>query len=201
MDSFYQLIMNYIDIWGYTAIVIAMAMESACLPVPSELVFGFAGYLVFLGHLNFAAVLLAGVAGGLAGSIVAYLVGYYGGQPFVARYGRYILLSKKHVAIAQRWFDRYGLQAVFFSRMLPVVRTFISLPAGFAGVDFVRFVVLTILGSIPWTAALIYAGMLLGENWEQIDVIGHRASLVVLAGLLVLGIYFWRKKREEYSTE
>lgn len=194
MEQFFYIIINYIALWGYTAIVVAMAMESACLPVPSEVIFGFTGYLVYLGKLDFTKAVVAGVAGGLIGSVVAYLVGYYGGRPVVAKYGKYVFLSHRHVHMAQRWFDRYGLKAVFYSRLLPVVRTFISLPAGFAKVDFVKFVLYTLLGSVPWTVGLIYAGMLLGENWQKISAIGHKASLVVVAGLIVLGIYYLRKK-------
>lgn len=103
--------------------------------------------------------------------------------------------------MAQHWFDRYGLKAAFFSRLLPIVRTFISLPAGFARVNFVKFVILTILGSTPWTVGLIYAGMLLGENWHKINVVGHQASLVVGVGLVLLGMYYLKRNREEAGQE
>lgn len=196
MDQIFQMVIESINSWGYAAILAGMALESACLPVPSELIFGFAGYLVFLGRMDFTLAAAAGVAGGLLGSVVAYLVGYYGGQPFVAKYGRYVFLSPRHVEMAQRWSDRYGLKAVFFSRLLPIVRTFISLPAGFARVNFTKFVVLTILGSTPWTMGLIYAGMLLGENWQEVNAVGHEASLAVLGVLVALGIYLRRKWRD-----
>ncbi|MBP2635742.1 MAG: associated protein [Firmicutes bacterium] len=170
-----------------------MALESACIPVPSELIFGFAGYLVYLGKLDFFTSTIAGVAGGLIGSLIAYAIGFYGGQPFVNTYGKYLFLSKKHVDIAQQWFDRYGVKATFFSRLLPVVRTFISLPAGFAKVNLVKFILYTLLGSIPWTMALIYAGKLLGENWRILNSIGHEASLVVVALLAAAaGYYYWK---------
>lgn len=190
MEQFFQAVIHYIDVWGYTAIIILMAMESACIPIPSELIFGFAGYLVYLGRIDFNLAVVAGVSGGLIGSIIAYLVGYYGGQPFVEKHGRYIFLSRQHMELAQKWFDRYGLQMVFYSRLLPVLRTFISLPAGFAGVNFVKFIVYTALGSIPWTIALIYAGRLLGENWQKINAIGHQASLIVMIGLVIIALYF-----------
>lgn len=193
MEQFFNIVIDYITLWGYTAIVIGMALESACIPVPSELIFGFAGYLVYLGKLDFTTAVAAGVVGGLIGSIVAYLVGYYGGQPLVDKYGRYILLSKRNVDMAQRWFDRYGLKATFFSRLLPVVRTFISLPAGFAQIDFGKFVIYTLLGSIPWTIGLIYAGMFLGENWQTLNVVGHKASLIVAAGLMAIAAYYYQK--------
>jgi membrane protein DedA with SNARE-associated domain len=196
MESIFQYVIHLIDIWGYPAIFIGMALESANIPIPSELIFGFAGYLVFLGRIDFTIAVVAGVTGGLAGSIVSYLAGYYGGPPFVTRYGRYIFLSEQKVAMAQKWFDRYGLITVLLARLLPVIRTFISLPAGFARVHFIKFIVYTVLGSVPWTIALIYAGMMLGANWESIRAIGHEASLLVAGGLVVLVMYYIIKKRK-----
>lgn len=196
MEQFFQLIIDYIALWGYSAIIIGMALESACIPVPSEIIFGFAGYMVYLGQLDFTMSVIAGVVGGLIGSVIAYMVGFYGGQPFVDTYGKYILLSKHHVDLAQRWFDKYGLKAVFFSRLLPVVRTFISLPAGFAKVDFSKFVIYTLLGSTPWTIALIYAGQLLGENWQIVNTIGHNASVVVVVCLAGIALYYYYRKRQ-----
>lgn len=199
MEQFFTIVIDYIDLWGYTGILLGMALESACIPVPSELIFGFAGYLVYLGRLDFTMAVTAGVVGGLFGSIIAYLVGYYGGQPFVTKYGKYVLLSQGHVELAQKWFDQYGLKATFFSRLLPVVRTFISLPAGFAKVNLAKFILYTLLGSIPWTVALIYAGKVMGENWQVLNVIGHQVSIVVAAGLVVIVIYYVRKKRMQRS--
>lgn len=195
MEQIFQMVIDLIDMWGYPAILIGMALESANIPIPSELIFGFAGYLVFLGRLDFNLAVIAGVVGGLIGSIVSYLVGYYGGPNFVTRYGRYVFLSEKNVAMAQKWFDRYGLITVLVARLLPVVRTFISLPAGFARVNFAKFVIYTILGSVPWTIALVYIGMLLGENWPTMRTIGHEASLVVAGGLFILAIYYIIRKR------
>ncbi|WP_371371893.1 DedA family protein [Sporomusa aerivorans] len=195
MEQFFHMIVDYIGQWGYAAIIIGMALESACIPIPSELIFGFAGYLVYLGRMDFTMAVVAGVAGGLIGSIGAYFLGYYGGRPFVLRYGRYILLSERNVDVAQKWFDRYGLKATLFSRLLPVIRTFISLPAGFARVNFQKFVLYTVLGSIPWTMVLIYAGILLGENWQMINTIGHQASFVVAAALIIVAFYYYRKNR------
>lgn len=196
-EGFFQIVVDYIALWGYTGIIIGMALESACIPVPSELIFGFAGYLVYSGKLNFSLSVLAGVAGGLLGSLIAYLAGFYGGRPFVAKYGKYLLLSQKHVDTAQRWFDRYGLKAVFFSRLLPVVRTFISLPAGFAKVNLSKFILYTVFGSLPWTIALIYAGLLLGENWRKLNTVGHEISLVFVVLLVAAAIYVYRKSRTQ----
>jgi membrane protein DedA with SNARE-associated domain len=173
-----------------------MALESANIPIPSEVIFAFAGYLVYTGQLDFYWSVIAGVTGGLLGSIISYLIGYYGGPPFVARYGKYVLLSDDKIRFAQHWFDRYGLLAVLLARLLPVIRTFISLPAGFAKVNFAKFVIYTVIGSVPWTIALVYAGMLLGENWHIIHDWGHQASLLIAGGLLLfVGYMLLRKKK------
>ncbi len=201
MEQFLKIIVDYIAMGGYTAILIGMALESSCIPVPSEIILGFAGYLVYTGRLDFTMVIVAGVAGGLIGSVVAYLAGYYGGRPFVDKYGKYLFLPVHHVDMAQKWFDRYGLKATFYSRLLPVIRTFISLPAGFAKVNFIKFVIFTVLGSIPWTILLVYAGKLLGEKWQIINAIGHKASLAVAIGLVVAGIYYFRKSRTQPTPE
>ena len=198
MDSFSQIFLSFIASWGYVAVAVLMAAENACIPIPSELILGFAGYLVFAGHMSFEGALAAGMVGGLLGSIFAYEVGARGGRAFVEKYGKYFLIKKSHVDIAQHWFDRYGLKAVFFSRMLPVVRTFISLPAGFARVDTKRFFVYTIAGSLPWTAAILYAGMVLGESWTLLMEYGHEASIIfVVLSLIVIAVLYirWRNKR------
>ncbi|MEA4834683.1 MAG: DedA family protein [Anaeromusa sp.] len=193
MDTLFLFVTHSIDTWGYWAILVGMALESANIPIPSELIFGFAGYLVYLGRLNFEPAVLFGVAGGLFGSIVSYALGYYGGRPFVLKYGKYFFATPSKIDLAQRWFDRYGLAAVFFARLLPVVRTFISLPAGFAKVNFGKFAAYTVLGSLPWTIALIYLGVALGENWYLLTAYGHQASLGVLL-LLVIALLVWWKR-------
>jgi len=199
LDYFSQIFLSFIASWGYVAVAVLMAAENACIPIPSELILGFAGYLVFAGHMSFEGALAAGMVGGLLGSIFAYEVGARGGRAFVEKYGKYFLIKKSHVDIAQHWFDRYGLKAVFFSRMLPVVRTFISLPAGFARIDTKRFFVYTIAGSLPWTVAILYAGMVLGESWTLLMEYGHEASIIfVVLSLIVIAVLYirWRKKKK-----
>ena len=201
MEYFSQIFLSFIASWGYVAVAVLMAAENACIPIPSELILGFAGYLVFAGHMTFSGALLAGMVGGLLGSIVAYEVGARGGRPFVDQYGKYFFIKKSHVDTAQDWFDRYGLKAVFFSRMLPVIRTFISLPAGFARVDPKRFFIYTIAGSLPWTAAILYAGMMLGENWTDLMEYGHEASILFVICSAIAIIYFylkWKKKKKRH---
>ena len=198
VEHFTQIFLSFIASWGYVAVAVLMAAENACIPIPSELILGFAGYLIFAEHMSFEGALLAGMVGGLLGSLFAYEVGARGGRPFVDKYGKYFLIKQSHVNVAQDWFDRYGLKAVFFSRMLPVVRTFISLPAGFARVDSKRFFLYTIMGSLPWTAAILYAGMVLGESWTDLMEYGHEASMIfVVVAVIVIAVLYlrWRRKK------
>ena len=188
-----DVFLNFIDEWGYFAVALLMGLENACVPIPSELILGFAGYLIYAERMTFAGAMWAGMIGGVLGSIFAYEVGCRGGRPFVDRYGKYFFVKQSHVDLAQEWFDKYGLKAVFFSRMLPVVRTFISLPAGFARMDRVKFLVLTILGSLPWTALILWLGRLLGEGWAIMMKVGHEISLIFV-GLCIIGaVVFWIK--------
>ncbi len=196
MEQISQAFLTFIDSWGYFAVAILMAMENACIPVPSELILGFAGYLVSAERMTFTGAMIAGMIGGMAGSIFAYVVGATGGRKFVDKYGKYFFIKKSHVDLAQKWFDKYGIRAVFFSRMLPVVRTFISLPAGFARVNFKQFLFYTFAGSLPWTALILYAGVLLGDNWEYLLEVGHKfsAAFIVVSVIIIAWLYFRRRK-------
>ena len=203
MEQFSTIFLDFIASWGYVAVAILMAAENACIPIPSELILGFAGYLIFADQMTFTGALIAGMVGGMAGSIFAYVVGHYGGRSFVDKYGHYFFVKKSHVDIAQNWFDKYGLKAVFFSRMLPVVRTFISLPAGFAHVDMKKFLSLTFLGSLPWTALILAAGMMLGKSWEIMLKIGHQASLIFVAvsAVIIAVMYLRYRKRKQAQAK
>lgn len=204
MEQLSTIFLDFIASWGYVAVGVLMAAENACIPIPSELILGFSGYLIFAGKMHFAGALIGAMIGGMAGSIFAYLVGHYGGRSFVDRYGKYFFIKKSHVDLAQEWFDKYGLKAVFFSRLLPVVRTFISLPAGFAHVDMKKFLILTFAGSLPWTVLILFAGMMLGESWELLLSIGHEASIafVVIAALVIGVLYLrYRRKKKERLME
>ena len=192
-----DVFLQFIDEWGYFAVALLMGLENACVPIPSELILGFAGYLIFAERMTFAGAMWAGMIGGVLGSIFAYEVGRRGGRPFVDRYGKYFFVKQSHVDLAQRWFDKYGLKAVFFSRMLPVVRTFISLPAGFARMDRVKFFILTVLGSLPWTALILWIGQLLGEGWAVMMKVGHEISIVfVLLCVVLCGVFYLKYKKK-----
>lgn len=181
---------------GYGGIVLLMAIESACIPLPSEIIMPFSGYLVFTGVLKLWAVALAGAAGCVAGSLVAYGLGAWGGRPLIEKYGRYVLISHHDLNLADRWFARHGDITIFVGRLLPVVRTFIAFPAGVARMSLWRFNFYTFLGSFLWCLALAWIGLKLGENWNTLGVYFHRFD-AVMGAVIVAAIvwYVWRHLR------
>ena len=192
---------HFIATYGYLAIFLLMVAESACIPVPSELIMTFGGALAAGAvpgtRLNLIAVIIAGVAGNVVGSYIAWAVGRYGGQPALRRWGGRFWLREHDLDRANLWFDRYGARAVLIGRLLPVVRTFISLPAGIAGMEPVRFGIYTTIGCIPWTAALAYAGYAVGANWQSI-VNGFHGPTYIIAAVVViaLALAVWRYARQ-----
>ena len=174
---------------GYAGIVLLMAIESACIPLPSELIMPFAGYLVFTGKMNLIWVATAGAIGCNLGSLMAYEIGCYGGRPLVERYGRWILMGRRELDWADRFFQRWGEWAVFIARILPVIRTFIALPAGIARMPRGKFHIYTFLGSWPGCFALAYFGMKLGENWRSLGKYFHQFDAVI--GVLLVGGISW----------
>jgi membrane protein DedA with SNARE-associated domain len=201
-------VQHFISSYGYLAVFILMLAESACIPVPSELTMPFAGALaagaVAGAHLNLVLAIATGVAGNLAGSYIAWGIGAYGGRAAWRRWGRYVLLRDDDIDRAERWFGRHGTKAVFFGRLLPVVRTFISLPAGLARMPAARFGTYTVLGCIPWTAALAWAGYAVGRNWGKVASALHGPSYA-LAALIVAAVIaafamLWRRRHREHGA-
>jgi membrane protein DedA with SNARE-associated domain len=187
-----RFIVSMISTFGYTGIFLTMAIESACIPLPSEIIMPFSGYLVTTGQFTILGVTLAGAIGNVAGSLVAYYAGVWGGRPFFERFGPYMLVSVRDLEMADRWFAKYGEAAVFLGRMLPVVRTFISLPAGIAGVNIYRFILFTFLGALPWCYLLAYIGVKMGEQWEHLRGYFHQFDIVIGVGLaLAIGYFVW----------
>jgi len=181
-----------ISAMGYGGVVLLMAIESACIPLPSEIIMPFSGYLVSKGEMNLWLVSLAGAVGCVLGSLIAYWVGMYGGRPFIEKYGRYVLLSRHDLDIADRWFAHYGEAIVFVSRLLPAIRTFIAFPAGVARMNLTRFVIYTFAGSLPWCLGLAYVGQKLGEQWDKDDTLKtwfHRFDFLI--GIVVLLAVVW----------
>jgi membrane protein DedA with SNARE-associated domain len=178
---------------GLPGIVLLMAIESACIPLPSEVIMPFSGYLVFKGEHTLWGVSLAGAFGCVVGSVPAYYLGMYGGRPLVEKYGKYILMSHHDLDLADRWFQRHGEATVFIARLLPVIRTFIAFPAGVAKMDMTRFIAYTFAGSLPWCLGLAYIGMKLGENWPTLRGYFHRFDLVIGAVLLAGIVWYVRR--------
>jgi membrane protein DedA with SNARE-associated domain len=182
--------------YGAPAVFVLMLAESMGVLIPSEATSPFAGYLVSIGKMGFFAAVAAGVLGNLVGSWIAYFIGLWGGRELWLRYGRYVGVRANHLHTAEKWFDKYGELTVFISRCLPVVRTFISFPAGTARMNLAKFTLYTFLGCVPWVFALTYFGYVLGENWETIGDYLHYLDYAVAVGLLAGAVYLiWRWRR------
>jgi membrane protein DedA with SNARE-associated domain len=184
---------------GYPGIVLLMAIESACIPLPSEIIMPFSGYLVSRGEMNLWLVAVAGAVGCVLGSLVAYWVGSKGGRPLIEKYGRYLLISPHDLDMADRWFAKRGEIIVFVSRLLPAIRTFIAFPAGVARMNLKRFIIYTFAGSLPWCLGLAYVGQKLGQQWDKDDTLKtwfHRFDFVIgILGVLLVGWWVWRHVR------
>ncbi|HET7754226.1 MAG TPA: DedA family protein [Anaeromyxobacteraceae bacterium] len=185
---------------GYGGVVLLMGIESACIPLPSEIIMPFAGSLVLTGQFTLQGLALAGAIGCVAGSMPAYWLGEYGGRPFIERYGKYLLISRKEIDFADRIFARYGQWVVFGARLLPVIRTFIAFPAGVARMNKTKFVVYTFVGSYPWCWGLAWVGMKLGEKWNtdpRLKAAFHRFDAAIGVVLLAGVVWFvWHKVKE-----
>ncbi|HTM41861.1 MAG TPA: DedA family protein [Terriglobales bacterium] len=190
-------IISIISAGGYLGIAVLMAIESACIPLPSEIIMPFSGYLVYVGRFKLLWVATVGALGCNLGSAIAYAVGYYGGRPLVEKYGSYILLSRHELDWADRFFARYGNITVFVSRLLPVIRTFIALPAGVARMNQPKFHFYTFIGSWPWCLGLAYVGMKLGQRWDtdpRLRIWFHRFDAIILAVILIgIVVFVWTR--------
>ncbi|WP_242345667.1 DedA family protein [Anaeromyxobacter terrae] len=184
---------------GYGGVVLLMAIESACIPLPSEIIMPLAGYHVYLGNFTLHGAALAGAIGCVVGSVPAYYLGQYGGRPLIERYGRYVLVSHHDLDLADRLFRRWGQWVVFAARLLPVVRTFIAFPAGVSRMPMGKFIAFTFAGSYPWCLALAWAGAKLGDKWDsdpRLKAVYHRFEIViVVAGVAAVVFYVWHKVR------
>jgi membrane protein DedA with SNARE-associated domain len=207
---FTDFVTNEIVRYGYLAIFLLMLLESACIPIPSEVTMLFGGALASTGfvapgqELDLLWVVVAGTAGNVVGSWLAYWAGAVGGRPLVDRFGRYLLIRPHEVDRAHAWFERHGETTVFVSRLLPVVRTFISVPAGVARMNVVKFTLYTVVGCLPWTFALAWIGYLLGDNWSAAEEVIRPVAWAIAAAIIVGGVWWvvrrWRRVREEYAA-
>ncbi|HEY5460276.1 MAG TPA: DedA family protein [Deferrimonas sp.] len=201
LEALAGLVIFVISSLGLPGIVLLMAIESACIPLPSEVIMPFSGYLVYKGVHTLLEVSLAGAFGCVVGSVPAYYLGMYGGRPLIEKYGKYILMSRQDLDMADRWFTRHGEATVFFARMLPVIRTFIAFPAGVARMNMKRFLLYTFAGSFPWCLGLAYLGMVLGEKWPTLRGYFHRFDLLIGAVLLAGVVWYVRRHLKQRVAE
>jgi membrane protein DedA with SNARE-associated domain len=200
-DKLAEFATNVVGDLGLPGIFLLMMLESACIPIPSEATMLFAGFNVHNGHYSLFAVTAVGVVANVVGSWVAYAVGYYGRLEVLERHGPKLHIKPSHLALAERWFERWGAPAVFFSRMLPIVRTFISLPAGVARMPFLRFTLLTLAGCIPWVLGLALAGEAVGHDWTSVrkgfEYVDYAVVVLVVAAI---GYAIVRRRRGRGDT-
>jgi membrane protein DedA with SNARE-associated domain len=218
-QALFDLIKNWYITTGYIGIMLAMALESCCIPLPSEIVMPLAGYFVYCSSRTITGatscppnatftlwgVTIAGALGCVAGSAIAYGIGAAGGRPLLLKYGKYILISRADSDRADRWFARWGAPVAFFSRLLPVVRTYISLPAGISRMNYWKFLFYTLLGSLPWTFALAWIGMQLGDKIDkatQLSTVFHGLDVVILVLFVTaVALYIYRHIKRDRAAE
>lgn len=192
-------IMGTIATMGYGGVILLMGIESACIPLPSEIIMPFAGFLVFKGQMNLWGVAFSGAIGCVLGSIPAYFLGMYGGRPLVEKYGKWVLISSKDIAWADQAFDKHGEIIIFIGRLLPAVRTFIAFPAGIARMNMFRFIIYTFVGSLIWCFILAFAGFKTGENWESLKLYFHQFHFIIAGGIIVFLIWYLKRHfKNEY---
>ncbi len=194
MDTLLQLMESY----GYGAMFIAMLLENANIPIPSEVVLGFAGFLISQHIFDFWMTFAIACAAGVIGSIISYWLGSYGGRPLLLKYGKYIFFNEHKFTMAENMFNKYGGAAVLICRCLPGVRTFISFPAGVARYPFWKFVIFTIIGTIPWTFLLVWAGSILGSHWRDLIQYNHVFLIaVVVICVIIAAFVFWKRHQQK----
>lgn len=202
LDSLANIVTSTIGHVGYFGVFFLMLLESCGVPMPSEVIMPFAGFVVVTGAMTLPLVILAGVLGDVAGATIAYLIGDRGGRPLIEKYGRYILISKHDLNTADRWFKKHGEATVFIGRLLPVIRTYISFPAGISEMKLPKFILYTFLGALPWIGVLAYLGTKMGSNWGIIREKLHSFDLAIVIGLIVLIVlYIWRHIKLSQKTK
>jgi membrane protein DedA with SNARE-associated domain len=194
-----EFITGLISSWGYAGIFVTMTLESALIPIPSEVVIPFAGFLAYMGEMNIWLIVLVSSLANVTGSIIAYEVGQYLGRGFIEKYGKYVLLNMGHLQLIERWFDKYGSLTVLFCRMLPLVRTVNALPAGMGKMNFPKFCLFTFIGSIPWNLALVFVGYLLKQNWNILEK--YSLYIDILAIFVAAAVIYYVTRRIRVSTK
>jgi membrane protein DedA with SNARE-associated domain len=201
IDFLANIVIHAIDSIGYAGVFFLMLVESCGIPMPSEVIMPFSGFLVAVGKMNFWAVTFLGAFGNLIGSLIAYWIGLKGGRPLIEKYGKYFLISKHDLDIADSWFKKRGPLTAFFGRLLPVVRTYISFPAGIAKMDIKKFAVYTFAGALPWCMLFTWLGIKMGANWELIRLKLHNFDMAIAVLIVVVvGLYIYRHIRQNKTS-
>lgn len=193
IEPIIEFCVHFIEQTGYGGIIVLMAMESTAFPIPSEAVMPFAGFLVYDKKLEMLAVILAGAIGSVIGALFSYYIGKFFGRAFILKYGRYVFISERHLIATEKFFQRYGEEAIFIARFIPVVRHLISFPAGMARMDIKKFSLYTFAGSFIWSGILAYLGYTLKENWSMIEQYTSILDYVLILGIIIFVIWFYKK--------
>ena len=203
LQQLFVIASGMVDRFGYLGIWLGMTIESAAIPLPSEAIMGFAGFFVYLGKLNLWLAALAGALGNVTGSTIMYVIGYKGGKPLLLKYGKYVGISEDEFRKGEEWLKKYGDKAVFVSQLLPVVRTYVSLPPGVLRMNYKKFITYTFAGALIWCWALAFAAMKLGEQWHNIEKYMKGFQYVVIAaiGLGVLYLIYYKAKKQRYKRK
>lgn len=193
MSNFIYTVLMMLSSLGYLGIALGLMIEI----IPSEIVLGYGGYMISKGILNYPMAIISGIIGGTIAQLFLYWAGYYGGRPFLEKYGKYILIRKKHIDLSEQWFEKYGAGVIFTARFIPVVRHAMSIPAGIAKMPIGKFTLYTVAAMIPWTIFFLYLGEVLGKNWASIKTIAQPYVIpMIIAALLIAAIYFWVKRKK-----
>jgi membrane protein DedA with SNARE-associated domain len=198
MKEFIFSVLEFLSELGYFGIALGLMIEV----IPSEIVLGYGGYMISEGILGYPGAIIAGTIGGTFAQLFLYWAGYYGGRPFLEKYGKYVFIKKKQIDLSELWFRKYGVGVIFFARFIPVVRHAISIPAGIAKMSAAKFTLYTVAAVIPWTILFLYLGHQLGDNWSHIKEYAAQYTLPIIIGAVILGvIYFLIKKTKKTTTD
>jgi membrane protein DedA with SNARE-associated domain len=198
MKEFIFSVLEFLSELGYFGIALGLMIEV----IPSEIVLGYGGYMISEGILGYPGAIIAGTIGGTFAQLFLYWAGYYGGRPFLEKYGKYVFINKKQIDMSELWFRKYGVGVIFFARFIPVVRHAISIPAGIAKMSAAKFTLYTVAAVIPWTILFLYLGHALGENWSHIKEYAAQYTMPIIIGALILGvIYYLIKKTKKTTTD
>lgn len=193
MSDFIYSILMLLSSLGYVGIALGLMIEI----IPSEIVLGYGGYLISQGLLNYPLTIISGIIGGTIAQLFLYWAGYYGGRPFLEKYGKYILIRKKQIDRSEQWFQQYGAGVIFSARFIPVVRHAISIPAGIAKMSIKRFILYTVAAMLPWTILFLYLGEVLGKNWANIKTFAQPYVMpIIVIAVIIMIIYFWMKRKK-----